>query len=73
MTDKAITEAVEHHRTALAVLAGEQWRQGRKDPCQVWAVTDDDYLNHVWIAHFATGELAAEACGAHNQSLAASG
>lgn len=71
MTGDAIIGATAAHREALKSLTGVPWRQGRKVPRNIYAVTGDDWEARPPIGAMDTPELAAEAAGSHNAAFTA--
>lgn len=54
-------------RAAAESLADVKWRQGRSNPCNIYAITDDeDWKKHIPIGSFITPELAFESVYRHN-------
>jgi hypothetical protein len=64
-----LLEATAEYHAKMAPLTGVPWRQGRSNPCNLYAVTGDDWKGHVPIGQLATPELAGAACAAHNDML----
>ena len=56
-------------RLEAKTLADVEWRQGRKQPRNVYAILSEDWLEDFEIAVFATPELAAAAVDAHNERV----
>lgn len=67
-----VEDAVRQHEEALAVLCQVEWRQGRTNPCNLYARTGGtDWKRDAAIGSMTVTALAARAVQAHNESLAA--
>lgn len=62
-------EVIRAYDAALEHLTRCEWRQGRSQPRNVYAVVGETWEDHFFIGHFFTPELAAEAVAAHNERL----
>jgi hypothetical protein len=68
---EALRAAYAAYRDAAAFLARVPWRQGRSNPCNIYArIGGDDWKADWPMGSQPTPELARQACSAHNASLA---
>lgn len=63
---ESLDKAYQGYCAAVTPLISEPWRQGRRQPKNVYLVLDDDWEQDHEIAVFMTPELAAAAVKAHN-------
>lgn len=66
---RVLEAALPHLSPPAPDLTAVEWRQGRKNPRNMYTVTGDDWEAHPGIGVLDTPELAEEACRAHNTAL----